>query len=72
MGDEDDFSLSDLIEDREAVVPDDAATRMMLDDAVQEALGHLSPSASRTSSACASASRTARSAPSRRSARRSG
>jgi RNA polymerase primary sigma factor len=43
MGDEDDFSLSDLIEDREAVVPDDAATRMMLDDAVREALGQLSP-----------------------------
>ena len=43
MGDEDDFSLSDLIEDREAVVPDDAAARMMLDDAVREALGHLSP-----------------------------
>jgi len=43
MGDEDDFSLSDLIEDREAVVPDDAAARIMLDDAVREALGHLSP-----------------------------
>ncbi len=43
IGDEDDFSLSDLIEDREAVVPDDAAARTMLDDAVQEALGHLSP-----------------------------
>ena len=43
MGDEDDFRLSDLIEDREAVVPDDAAARMMLDDAVREALGHLSP-----------------------------
>ncbi len=43
MGDEDDFSLSDLIEDREAVVPDDAAARMMLDDAVREALAHLSP-----------------------------
>jgi RNA polymerase primary sigma factor len=43
MGDEDDFSLSDLIEDREAVVPDDAAARMMLDDAVREALKHLSP-----------------------------
>ena len=40
---EDDFSLSDLIEDREAVVPDDAAARTMLDDAVREALGHLSP-----------------------------
>ncbi|MBV8463767.1 MAG: RNA polymerase sigma factor RpoD [Acidimicrobiales bacterium] len=43
MGDEDDFSLSDLIEDREAVVPDDAAARTMLDDAVREALRHLSP-----------------------------
>ncbi len=43
MGDEEDFSLSDLIEDREAVVPDDAAARMMLDDAVHEALRHLSP-----------------------------
>jgi RNA polymerase primary sigma factor len=43
MGDEEDFSLSDLIEDREAVVPDDAAARMMLDDAVREALRHLSP-----------------------------
>jgi RNA polymerase primary sigma factor len=43
MGDEDDFSLSDLIEDRGAVVPDDAATRIMLDEAVREALGHLAP-----------------------------
>jgi RNA polymerase primary sigma factor len=43
MGDEDDFSLSDLIEDRGAVVPDDAAARIMLDEAVREALGHLSP-----------------------------
>ncbi len=43
MGDEEDFSLSDLIEDREAVVPDDAAARIMLDDAVREALRHLSP-----------------------------
>jgi RNA polymerase primary sigma factor len=43
MGDEDDFSLSDLIEDRGAVVPDDAAARIMLDEAVREALAHLSP-----------------------------
>ncbi|MHB1710635.1 MAG: RNA polymerase sigma factor RpoD [Acidimicrobiales bacterium] len=43
MGDEDDFSLSDLIEDRGAVVPDDAAARIMLDEAVREALGHLTP-----------------------------
>ena len=43
MGDEDDFSLSDLIEDRGAVVPDDAAARIMLDEAVRQALRHLSP-----------------------------
>jgi RNA polymerase primary sigma factor len=43
VGEEDDFSLSDLIEDRGAVVPDDAATRIMLDQAVKEALTHLSP-----------------------------
>jgi RNA polymerase primary sigma factor len=43
VGEEEDFSLSDLIEDRGAVVPDDAATRAMLDQAVKEALGHLSP-----------------------------
>jgi RNA polymerase primary sigma factor len=42
VGDEDDFSLSDLIEDRGAVIPDDAATRSLLDAAVREALGHLS------------------------------
>ncbi len=42
VGDEDDFSLSDMIEDRAAVVPDDAATRAMLDQAVKEALDNLS------------------------------
>jgi len=42
VGEEDDFSLSDLIEDRAAVVPDDAATRAMLDQAVKDALGYLS------------------------------
>jgi RNA polymerase primary sigma factor len=41
VGEEDDFNLSDLIEDRGAVVPDDAATRSLLDAAVREALGHL-------------------------------
>jgi RNA polymerase primary sigma factor len=41
VGDEDDFNLSDLIEDRGAIVPDDAATRSLLDAAVREALGHL-------------------------------
>jgi RNA polymerase primary sigma factor len=42
VGEEDDFSLSDLIEDRGAIVPDAAATASMLDQAVREALGHLS------------------------------
>ncbi len=41
VGEEDDFSLSDLIEDRSAVVPDDAATRAMLDSAVKAALAFL-------------------------------
>ena len=41
VGEEDDFSLSDLIEDRAAVVPDDAATRAMLDRAVKAALSFL-------------------------------
>ena len=39
IGDEEDFSLSDIIEDREAVVPGDAATRLMLDSALRDALG---------------------------------
>jgi RNA polymerase primary sigma factor len=43
IGDEEDFSLSDIIEDREAVVPGDAATRLMLDSALRDALGHLTP-----------------------------
>ncbi len=42
VGEEDDFSLSDLIEDRGAVVPDDAAARAMLDRAVKDALDQLS------------------------------
>jgi RNA polymerase primary sigma factor len=41
MGDEEDFSLSDLIEDHGAEVPDDAATRSMLHEAVRDALGTL-------------------------------
>ena len=41
MGEEEDFSLSDLIEDSAAEVPDDAATRMMLHSAVREALSGL-------------------------------
>jgi RNA polymerase primary sigma factor len=42
VGDEDDFSLSDVIEDHEAVVPADAAARTMLNEAVKEVLGQLS------------------------------
>jgi RNA polymerase primary sigma factor len=42
VGEEDDFSLSDLIEDRAAIVPDDAAARAMLDRALKAALGFLS------------------------------
>ncbi len=43
MGDEEDFSLSDVIEDQAAVVPSEAATRAMLNDAVRKALAGLSP-----------------------------
>ena len=39
---EDDFSLSDLIEDEGAVAPSDAATRAMLNEAVNDALAELS------------------------------
>jgi len=42
MGDEEGFSLSDLIEDSEAEVPADAAARMMLNEAVKDALSQLS------------------------------
>ncbi len=41
MGD-DDFSLSDLIEDEGAVAPSEAATRAMLNEAVNQALADLS------------------------------
>ncbi len=43
MGDEEDFSLSDVIEDQGAVVPPDAATRVLLNEAVKKALAELSP-----------------------------
>ena len=46
MGD-DDFSLSDLIEDETAVAPSDAATRAMLNEAVNSALAELSDRESR-------------------------
>jgi len=39
---DDDFSLSDLIEDEAAIAPSDAAARAMLNAAVQEALSELS------------------------------
>ena len=42
IGDEDDFRLSDVIEDQAAEVPVDAATRALLNEAVQRALGELS------------------------------
>jgi RNA polymerase primary sigma factor len=42
VGDEDDFSLSDVIEDRDAIVPADAAARTMLNEAVKEVLAQLS------------------------------
>jgi RNA polymerase primary sigma factor len=42
IGDEEDFSLSDLIEDRSVEVPIDAATRVLLNEAVQRALAELS------------------------------
>ena len=43
IGDEDDFSLSDLIEDQGAEIPVDAATRVLLNEAVQRTLLELSP-----------------------------
>jgi RNA polymerase primary sigma factor len=42
MGDEDDFSLSDVIEDQAAINPTDAAARALLNEAVKQALGELS------------------------------
>ncbi len=42
VGDENDFSLSDVIEDKEAIVPADAAARTMLNEAVKEVLEELS------------------------------
>jgi RNA polymerase primary sigma factor len=41
IGEEDDFSLSDLIEDKGAEVPVDAATRKLLNEAVYRALSEL-------------------------------
>jgi RNA polymerase primary sigma factor len=42
VGDEEDFSLSDVIEDKEAIVPADAAARTMLNEAVKDVLSQLS------------------------------
>ncbi|PZS18261.1 MAG: RNA polymerase subunit sigma-70 [Acidimicrobiales bacterium] len=41
IGEEDGFSLSDLIEDHEAVVPADAAARALLNEAVKDTLDQL-------------------------------
>jgi RNA polymerase primary sigma factor len=41
LGEEEDFSLSDLLEDHTAEVPSDAATRILLNEAVKRALGEL-------------------------------
>ncbi|MHB8296057.1 MAG: RNA polymerase sigma factor RpoD [Acidimicrobiales bacterium] len=41
LGEEDDFNLSDIIEDSSAVVPADAATRALLGQALQQALSEL-------------------------------
>ena len=68
VGDEDDFNLSDLIEDRGAVVPDDAADAVAVGRRRCARRWATCQSASRTSSVCASASTTARSARSKRSA----
>jgi RNA polymerase primary sigma factor len=43
LGDEEGFSLSDLIEDHGAAAPVDEATRMLLNEAVHRALLELSP-----------------------------
>ena len=43
MGEEDDASLSDFIEDHSAEAPADMATRAMLNDAIEEALDDLNP-----------------------------
>jgi RNA polymerase primary sigma factor len=42
VGDEEDFSLSDVIEDKEAIVPAAPAARTMLKEAVNEVLSQLS------------------------------
>ncbi|HZQ26614.1 MAG TPA: RNA polymerase sigma factor RpoD [Acidimicrobiales bacterium] len=42
MGEEEDFSLSDTIEDEAAIVPADAAARAMLNEAIRDALDDLS------------------------------
>ena len=41
VGEEDDSSLSDFIEDQEAIAPADAAARALLNEAVTEALDEL-------------------------------
>jgi RNA polymerase primary sigma factor len=41
MGEEEDFSLSDTIEDEAAIVPADAAARALLNEAIRDALDDL-------------------------------
>ena len=43
IGGDEEFSLSDLVEDQSAEVPLDAATKVLLNEAVQRALHELSP-----------------------------
>ena len=42
MGDEEDFSLGDVIEDQSAIMPADAAARALLNEAIRDALDDLS------------------------------
>ena len=42
MGDGDDFSLSDLVEDADAIMPAEAAAKVLLNEAVKQALSELS------------------------------
>ena len=72
VGDEDDFNLSDLIEDRGAVVPDDAGDAVALGRGRARGARTSLQSASRTWCGSASGWTTARSAHSKRWARSSG
>ena len=71
VGEEDDSSLGDFVEDPSAIAPATAAARALLTEAIEEALEELNDREQR-SCGCASVSTTARSARSRRSAREFG